>query len=71
MTVPDQGTLEGRVATVTGAGQGGGRGAALAPAVRGVRPSLFGRTAATLAAVAREAAARGAEAINGGGTFLH
>ncbi len=63
MVVPDTGTLAGRVAIVTGAGQGGGRGVALALAAKGVRLVLFGRTAAKLDAVAGEARARGTDAI--------
>ncbi len=63
MSAPDTGTLEGRVAIVTGAGQGGGRGAALALAARGVKLVLFGRTALKLEAVADEARARGTTAV--------
>jgi NAD(P)-dependent dehydrogenase (short-subunit alcohol dehydrogenase family) len=59
MAMPDTGTLSGRVAIITGAGQGGGRGSALALAARGVRLMLFGRTAAKLEAVAREVETRG------------
>jgi NAD(P)-dependent dehydrogenase (short-subunit alcohol dehydrogenase family) len=63
MPGPDTGTLAGRVAIVTGAGQGGGRGAALALAARGVKLVLFGRTAAKLEALADEVGQRGSEAI--------
>jgi NAD(P)-dependent dehydrogenase (short-subunit alcohol dehydrogenase family) len=58
----DTARLTGKTAIITGAGQGGGRGAALALARRGVRVVLFGRTAAKLEAVAGEIAAFGGEA---------
>jgi NAD(P)-dependent dehydrogenase (short-subunit alcohol dehydrogenase family) len=63
VSAPDTGTLAGRVAIVTGAGQGGGRGVALALAARGVTTMLFGRTAAKLEAVAAEIAGRGGHAL--------
>lgn len=47
-------TLSGRLAIVTGAGQGVGRGIALALARRGARVALVGRTAAKLETVAEE-----------------
>lgn len=63
MPGPDTGTLSGRVAIITGAGQGGGRGTALVLAGHAARLVLFGRTAAKLEAVAAEVVARGGEAI--------
>jgi len=56
------GKLTGRIAIVTGAGQGGGMGAALALAAEGAAVVLFGRTAAKLERVAAEIAARGGQA---------
>jgi NAD(P)-dependent dehydrogenase (short-subunit alcohol dehydrogenase family) len=56
------GKLTGRVAIVTGAGQGGGMGAALALAAEGAAVVLFGRTGAKLERVAAEIAARGGQA---------
>lgn len=57
------GRLDGRVAIVTGAGQGGGRGSALALAERGCSVVLFGRTVAKLEKVADEAQTLGAKAL--------
>lgn len=54
--------LAGRVALVTGAGQGVGRGIALALASEGVAIAALGRTAASLEEACREARARGVEA---------
>jgi NAD(P)-dependent dehydrogenase (short-subunit alcohol dehydrogenase family) len=56
------GKLTGRVAIVTGAGQGGGMGAALALAADGASVVLFGRTASKLERVAAEIASRGGRA---------
>jgi 2-hydroxycyclohexanecarboxyl-CoA dehydrogenase len=63
ISAPDTASLSGRIAIITGAGQGGGRGAALALASHGVTSVLFGRTARKLEGVAAEIAARGAMAI--------
>jgi NAD(P)-dependent dehydrogenase (short-subunit alcohol dehydrogenase family) len=49
-----QGTLQGRVAIVTGAGQGSGRGCALALAAEGAAVTLVGRTVSKLEGVAAE-----------------
>lgn len=57
------GTLDGKVALVTGAGQGLGRGAALALAGEGAAIGLVGRTRSTLDGVAREIADRGGKAV--------
>ncbi|HVW45209.1 MAG TPA: SDR family oxidoreductase [Amycolatopsis sp.] len=55
--------LEGQVAIVTGAGQGVGRGVALALAAEGARVAVVGRTAAKCEAVAGEIADRGGTAV--------
>jgi len=55
--------LDGTVALVTGAGQGVGRGIALALAAEGARVAVVGRTAAKCQAVAAEIADRGGQAI--------
>lgn len=52
-----------KVAIVTGAAQGTGRGAALAFAAEGASVTLFGRTASKLERVASEVEARGARAL--------
>jgi NAD(P)-dependent dehydrogenase (short-subunit alcohol dehydrogenase family) len=49
-----RGKLDGKVAIVTGAGQGGGRGSALNFAREGADVVLFGRTAGKLESVAQE-----------------
>jgi len=54
--------LQGKAAIVTGAGQGVGRGVALALAEEGARVMLLGRTAAKLDAVRAEIEERGGEA---------
>src|ERR1700687_730524 len=55
--------LAGQVAIVTGAGQGVGRGVALAVAAEGAKVMLLGRTLAKCEAVADEIEARGGEAV--------
>jgi NAD(P)-dependent dehydrogenase (short-subunit alcohol dehydrogenase family) len=55
--------LDGRVALVTGAGQGSGRACALALAAEGAAVALVGRTEATLAQTAAEIARRGGRAL--------
>ena len=57
------GVLDGKVAIVTGAGQGVGRGIALALASEGCRITVAGRTKEKLDAVCGEITARGPEAI--------
>jgi NAD(P)-dependent dehydrogenase (short-subunit alcohol dehydrogenase family) len=57
------GVLDGKVAIVTGSGQGVGRGIALALASEGCRVMVAGRTKEKLDVVCAEIAARGAEAI--------
>jgi len=57
------GVLGGKVALVTGAGQGVGRGIALALAAEGCSVALAGRTEGKLRAVRAEAEARGARAL--------
>jgi NAD(P)-dependent dehydrogenase (short-subunit alcohol dehydrogenase family) len=57
------GTMDGKTALVTGAGQGIGRGIALALAGEGASVALMGRTVATLDQVAAEIAERGAKAV--------
>jgi NAD(P)-dependent dehydrogenase (short-subunit alcohol dehydrogenase family) len=56
------GKLAGRVAIVTGAGQGGGMGSALALAAEGADVVLFGRTASKLERVAAQIELRGGQA---------
>ena len=63
MTAPGNGVLAGKVAVVTGAGQGIGRGVALQLAQQGARvvvSDLNGETAAETVAIAQS---RGAEAV--------
>ncbi len=57
------GRLDGRNALVTGAGQGVGRGIALALAAEGCAVALAGRTEAKLESVAKEIEERGARAV--------
>ena len=57
------GLLDGQVAIVTGAGQGGGRGVALAVAKEGAKVAVLGRTVSKCEAVAAEIAAFGGTAI--------
>jgi NAD(P)-dependent dehydrogenase (short-subunit alcohol dehydrogenase family) len=61
-TVSDTAPLEGRVAIVTGAGQGVGRGIAHALAARGARVVIAARRAETGEPVAEEIRGRGGEA---------
>jgi NAD(P)-dependent dehydrogenase (short-subunit alcohol dehydrogenase family) len=57
------GSMDGKAALVTGAGQGIGRGIALALAGEGASVALMGRTVATLDQVAAVIAERGAKAV--------
>jgi NAD(P)-dependent dehydrogenase (short-subunit alcohol dehydrogenase family) len=57
------GVLSGKVGLVTGAGQGVGRGIALAMAKEGCAVSITGKTASKLDAVCKEIAAAGGKAI--------
>jgi meso-butanediol dehydrogenase/(S,S)-butanediol dehydrogenase/diacetyl reductase len=56
------GILDGQVALVTGAGQGSGRGVALALAAEGALVALVGRTESKLQSVASEISGRGSAA---------
>jgi 3-oxoacyl-[acyl-carrier protein] reductase len=62
-TVSDTPALDGRIAIVTGAGQGVGRGVAHALASRGARVVIAARRAETGEPVADEIRARGGEAV--------
>ena len=59
----DGGVLDGQVAIVTGAGQGVGRGVALAISAEGAKVAVLGRTFSKCDAVAGEIRGRGGEAI--------
>ena len=59
--------LDGKVAIVTGAGQGGGMGAALALAAEGATVVLFGRTLSKVETIAAMIAERGGQAVAFGG----
>jgi len=65
------GTLDGTVALVTGAGQGVGRGIALALAAEGAAVAVTGRTLAKVDAVAAEIHARGGTALALGCDVAH
>ena len=58
------GSLDGQVALVTGAGQGSGRGVALAFATEGAWVALVGRTESKLLAVESEVRDRGSAAMS-------
>jgi len=60
---PEMGVLDGQVAIVTGAGQGVGRGVALAVAAEGAQVVTLGRTLAKCEAVVAEIEHRGGEAV--------
>jgi NAD(P)-dependent dehydrogenase (short-subunit alcohol dehydrogenase family) len=62
-----EGRLGGKVAIVTGAGQGAGMGASLAMAAEGAAVVLFGRTLSKVEAVAQTIAERGGTALPFGG----
>ena len=57
------GMLQGRIALITGAGQGVGQGIAFALAAEGARVAVTGRTLAKVEATAAEIRARGGEAL--------
>ncbi len=57
------GTLDGKTALVTGAGQGVGQGIAFALAAEGARVAVSGRTASKLETTVAEIAKRGGEAL--------
>jgi NAD(P)-dependent dehydrogenase (short-subunit alcohol dehydrogenase family) len=57
------GVLDGQIAIVTGAGQGVGRGVALAIAREGAKVAVLGRTVSKCDVVATEIAGRGGEAL--------
>jgi NAD(P)-dependent dehydrogenase (short-subunit alcohol dehydrogenase family) len=57
------GVLDGQVAIVTGAGQGVGRGVALAVAAEGAKVTVLGRTQAKCESVVAEISERGGEAV--------
>ena len=63
MTNGQAGTLSGKVAIITGGGQGTGRGAALCMAREGAHVVLVGRTRAKLDTVVAELEAAGAQAL--------
>jgi NAD(P)-dependent dehydrogenase (short-subunit alcohol dehydrogenase family) len=65
------GVLDGQVAIVTGAGQGVGRGIALAVAKEGARVVVLGRTLSKCEAVVAEILERGDEAIAVGCDIAH
>ena len=63
--------LENKTAIITGAGQGVGRGIALALSNAGANIVLFGRTASKLEDVAKEIAERGGQSVCMGGDVLN